>query len=106
LIVGGVVGFRFFTLLLFGNDDIAGIMASVDDSVKVARGGVMEVAAPLLVCLDCVVPALGALRIDEPTAFLSDVICVFYLDVGWGFTIHCCVHISVKWIKEVVIVVI
>jgi hypothetical protein len=41
----------------------------------------MEVIAPLLVCLDCAVPALGVLHIDEPTALLLDVICVFHLDV-------------------------
>ncbi|RLM84726.1 hypothetical protein C2845_PM04G11550 [Panicum miliaceum] len=106
LIVGWAVGFRFFTLLLPSNDDIAGVPTSVDDGAKVARGGVTEVAAPLLVRLDCTAPALGALRIDEPTAFLLDVICVFYLDVGWGFTIHCYVHGFVEWIKEVVIVVV
>jgi hypothetical protein len=43
LIAGGAVGFHFFTLLLPGNDDIAGIPASVDDGVKVARGGVVKV---------------------------------------------------------------
>jgi hypothetical protein len=69
-------------LLLRGNDDIAGISASVDDGTKVARGGVVEVTAPLLVCLDGAVPALSALRIDEPAVFLLDVICVFHLDVG------------------------
>jgi hypothetical protein len=42
----------------------------------------VEVTAPLLVHLDCAVPALGALRIDDPAAFLLDVICVFHLDVG------------------------
>jgi hypothetical protein len=106
LIVGGVVCFRFFTLLLPGNDDIAGVPASFNDGTKVARGGVMEVAAPLLIRLDRVVPALGLFHIDEPTTFLLDVIYVFYLDAGWGFTIHCCIHVFVKCIKEVVIVVI
>jgi hypothetical protein len=106
LIVGGAVGFHFFALLLPGNDDITGVSASVDDGMKVACGRVVEVAAPLLVRLDRVVPALGALRIDEPTAFLLDVIYVFYLDVGCGFTIYCYVHVFLKWINEVVIVVI
>jgi hypothetical protein len=69
LIVGGAVGFHFFALLLPGNDDIAGVPTSIDD-------GVMEVAAPLLVHLDRAVPALGALRIDEPTTFLLDVVCL------------------------------
>jgi hypothetical protein len=82
LIAGGAIGFHFYSLLLPGNDDITGIPASVDDGVKVARGGVVEVAAPMLVRLDRAVPALGALRIDEPTAFLLDISCVFYLDVG------------------------
>jgi hypothetical protein len=101
LIVGGAVGFHFFTLLLPRNDDIAGIPTSVDDSAEVARGGVVEVAAPLLVHLDRVLPAFDAFRIDEPTAF-----CVFYLNVVWEFTIHCCVLVFVEWIKEVVVVVI
>jgi hypothetical protein len=81
LIVGGAVGFHFFTLLLPGNDDIAGIPANVDGGTKVAHGGVVEVAALLLVRLDHTVPAFGAVRIAEPTAFLLDVICVFTLDV-------------------------
>jgi hypothetical protein len=38
LIVGGAVGFHFFALLLPGNDDIAGVPASVDDSAEVVRG--------------------------------------------------------------------
>jgi hypothetical protein len=41
LIVGGAVGFHFFTLLLPSNDDIAGVPPSVDDGAKVARGGVV-----------------------------------------------------------------
>jgi hypothetical protein len=106
LIVGGVVGFHFFMLLLPGNDDIAGVPTSVDDSVKVARGGDVEVAAPLLVHLNHTVPTLGTLRINEPTMFLLDVICIFYLDVIWEFNTHCCVHVFVEWIKEVVIVVV
>jgi hypothetical protein len=106
LIVGGAVGFHFFTLLLRGNDDIAGVPASIDDGAKVARGGVMEVSAPLLVHLNRAVPAFGTLRIDEPMAFLLDVICVFYLYAVWGFTIHCYVHVFVEWINEVVIVVV
>jgi hypothetical protein len=52
------------------------------------------------------VPALGTLRIDEPTAFLLGVIRGFYLDVVWEFKTHCCVHIFVEWNKEVVIVVV
>jgi hypothetical protein len=106
LIVGGAVGFHFFVLLLPSNDDFAGVPASVVDGAKVACGGVVEVASPLLVRLDRVVPALGALHIDEPMVFLLDVICVFYLDVGWGFTIHCCIHIFVEWIKELAVVVV
>jgi hypothetical protein len=66
----------------------------------------MEVTAPLLVYLDRVVPALGALRIDEPTTFFLDVVCIVYLDAGWGYTIHCCVQVFIEWIKEVVIIVI
>jgi hypothetical protein len=58
------------------------VPVGVADGAKVARGGVVEVAAPLLVHLDGAMPALGALRIDEPTVFLLDIICVFYLDVG------------------------
>jgi hypothetical protein len=64
------------------NDDIASVPTSVDDGVKVASGGVVEVAAPLLVRVDGAMPVLGVLHIDEPTAFLLDVICIFYLDVG------------------------
>jgi hypothetical protein len=79
--VGGAVGFHFFALLLPGNDDIVGVPARVDDSAEVARGGVVKVAAPLLVRLDRAVPAFGALRIDEPTTFLLDVIYVFHHDV-------------------------
>jgi hypothetical protein len=106
LIVGGAVGFHFFALLLPSNNDIGGVSASVDDSAEVASGGVIEVAAPLLVRPDCAVLAFGALRIDEPTAFLLDVICIFYLDVAWEFTIHCYVHIFIEWIKDVVIIVV
>jgi hypothetical protein len=106
LIVGGAVGFHFFALLLPCNDEIVGVLASFDDGAKVACGGVVEVAAPQLVCLNLAVPSFGTLRIDEPTMFLLDVICVFYLDVVWGFTIHCYVHIFIEWINEVVIIVI
>jgi hypothetical protein len=81
LIVGGVVGFHFFTLLLSSNVDIAGIPASVDDGAKVACGGVVEVASPMLVRLGRAVPVFGMLRIDETTAFLLDVIYIFYLEV-------------------------
>jgi hypothetical protein len=48
--MGGAVGFHSFALLLPGNDDIADVPASVDDSAEVAHGGVIEVAAPPLVC--------------------------------------------------------
>jgi hypothetical protein len=106
LIVGGAVGFHFFALLLPSNDVIASVPANVDDGAKVAHGGVVEVAAPLLVCLDHVVLAFGALRIDELTTFPLDVICIFYLDVVWEFNTHCYVHVFVEWIKEVVIIVI
>jgi hypothetical protein len=82
LIAGGAVGFHFFALLLPGNDDIAGVPASIDGGAKVTCGGIVEVAAPLLVHLDHTVLTLGALCIDEPTVFLLDVICVFCLDVG------------------------
>jgi hypothetical protein len=106
LIVGGAIGFHFFALPLPGNGDIASVPTNVDDGAKVARGGVVEVAAPLVVCLDCAVPAFGALCIDEFTAFLLGVICIFYLDVVLDLNTHCCVHIFVKWIKEVVIIVV
>jgi hypothetical protein len=82
LIMGGAVGFHFFTLLLPGNDDIASVPSSIDDGTKVTRGEVVEVPAPLLVCLDRPVPALGALRVDDLMAFLLDIIYVFYLDAG------------------------
>jgi hypothetical protein len=59
---------HFFALLLPGNDDIAGILASVNDGAEVACGGVVEVAAPLLVRLDRAVTVLGTLRIAEPTS--------------------------------------
>jgi hypothetical protein len=82
LIAGGAVGFHFLALLLLGNDDIAGVPVSIDDGMKVVRGVVVEVTAPLLVLLDGTMPALGALHIDEPVAFLLDVIYVVHLDVG------------------------
>jgi hypothetical protein len=82
LVVGGAMGFHFFALLLPGNDDIAGVSTSVDDGSKVTHGEVVEVTASLLVHLDGTVPSLGALRIDEPAAFLLGVICVVHLDVG------------------------
>jgi hypothetical protein len=106
LILGGVVGFHFFALLLPGNDDIASVPTNIDDGAKVARGGVVEVAFPPLVRLYLTVPAFGVLRIDELMAFIVDVICIFYLDVVWEFNTHCYVHIFVEWIKEVVIVVV
>jgi hypothetical protein len=105
LIMGGAVGFHLFMLLLLGNDDNASVPANVDYGAKVAHGGVIEVAALLLVRLDRVVLAFGALHIDEFTAFLLDVTCIFYLDVVWEFNTHCYVHIFVDWIKEVVIIV-
>jgi hypothetical protein len=46
LIMGGVVGFHFFTLLLPGNDDNASVPANVADGAKVTRGGIVEVASP------------------------------------------------------------
>jgi hypothetical protein len=76
------VVFHFFALLLPRDDDIAGVPASIDDGLKVTCGEVLEVTASLLVRLDSTVPVLGALRIDEPAAFLLDVICVVHLDVG------------------------
>jgi hypothetical protein len=82
LIVGVALGFHFFTLLLPGNDDIASVSANIDDGAKVARGGVVEVASPPLVHLNRAVPTFGALRIDEFTAFLLDVICIFYLELS------------------------
>jgi hypothetical protein len=106
LIVGGAVGFHFFMLLLPGNDDIAGVPASIDDSAEVTHEGVVEVAAPLLVRLNYAMPAFGALHVDELTTFLLDVIYAFYLDVVWEFTIHCYVHIFVEWINKVVVVVV
>jgi hypothetical protein len=66
----------------------------------------LEVAAPLLVRLDHVVPPFCAVCIDEPTTFLLDVICTFYLYVVWEFTVQCYVYIFVEWINEVVVVVI
>jgi hypothetical protein len=81
LIAGGAVGFHFIALLLPGNDVIESVPASFDDGTKVAHGGVVEVAAPLLVLLDCGA-CVGTLHIDEPTVFLLDVICVFCLDAG------------------------
>jgi hypothetical protein len=97
LIACGAVGFHFFMLLLRGNDDIAGVPTKIDDGMNVACGGVVEVATPLLVRLD---------RAEEPTAFLLDVICIFCLDAGWGYTVHCCIHVFIEWIKEVVIIVV
>jgi hypothetical protein len=82
LIAGGALGFHFFALWLPGNDDIVGVPTSIDDSTKVACGGVVEVTTPLLVRLDCVVPTLGTPHIDEPAVFLLDVIYIFHLDVG------------------------
>jgi threonine/homoserine/homoserine lactone efflux protein len=82
LIAGGAVGFHFYVLLPPGNDDIAGVPTSMDDGMKVARGVVVEITTPLLVHLDGAVPVLGALHDDEPAAFLLDVICIVYLDVG------------------------
>jgi hypothetical protein len=100
------VGYHFFALLLPSNDDMAGIPANVEDSAEIAHGGVVEIAAPLLVHLDCAVSAFGTLHMDELTAFLLDVICIFYLDVVWEFNTHCCVHVFAEWIKEVVVVVV
>jgi hypothetical protein len=80
--VGGAVGFHFFMLLPPDDDDIAGVPTSIDDGTKVARGVVVEVTAPLLGRLDGVVPTLGTLRINEPAAFLMDIICVVHLDAG------------------------
>jgi hypothetical protein len=95
LVAGGAIGFHFFVLLPSGNDDIAGVPASVDDGSKVIRGEVVEVTASLLVRLDGAVPALGALRIDEPVALLRDLIFIFRPDVGCGFPIHCFIHVVV-----------
>jgi hypothetical protein len=44
--VGGAVGFHFFALLLPSNDDIVGILTSVDDGAEVACGAVVRVATP------------------------------------------------------------
>jgi hypothetical protein len=106
MIVGGAIGLHLVALLLPGDDDVAGIPAGVDDSVEVTCEGVVEVAAPLLVCLDCAVPAFGTLHVDEFMMFLLDVLCIFYLDVVWEFNTHCYVHVFVELIMEVVIIVI
>jgi hypothetical protein len=39
--VGGTVGFHFFTLLPPSSDDIASVPASIDDGMKVPHGGVV-----------------------------------------------------------------
>jgi hypothetical protein len=106
MIVGGAVGLHVITLLLPGDDDVASVLADIDDGAEVTCGAVIRVATPPLVRLDHVVPTFSALHIDELTAFLLDVICIFYLDVVWQFNTHCCIHIFVKWIKEVVDIVV
>jgi hypothetical protein len=53
------------------HDDITGVPASIDDGMKVARGVVVQVTAPLPVCLDGAVPALGTLCIDDPAAVIA-----------------------------------
>jgi hypothetical protein len=51
LVACSAVGFHFFTLLPPGNNDIAGVPASVDDGSTITRGEVVEVMASLLVVL-------------------------------------------------------
>jgi hypothetical protein len=77
--VGGAIGLHLIALLLPGDGDIAGIPTGIDDGAEVTCRGVVEVASPPLVRLDCAVPAFSKLRIDEFTMFLLDVICIFYL---------------------------
>jgi hypothetical protein len=80
VIVGGAVDFHFFALLLPGDDDVAGIPASIDDGAEVSRGTIIEVALPSLVLLDHAVPTFSALCVPELAAFFLDVVFIFYLD--------------------------
>jgi hypothetical protein len=43
MIVGGAIDLHLIALLLPGDDDVAGVSASIDDSAEVTRGGVIGV---------------------------------------------------------------
>jgi hypothetical protein len=49
MIVGGAIGLHLVTLMLPGDDDVAGVPAGVDDSAEVACGAIVEVARLMLV---------------------------------------------------------
>jgi hypothetical protein len=48
MIVGGVVGLHLVMLLLPGDDDVASVLAVVEDSAEVACEAVVEVARLML----------------------------------------------------------
>jgi hypothetical protein len=106
LIVGGAVGFDLFVLLPPGNDDVAGVLANVDDGAEVARGAVEEVALPRLVHLDHAVLAFNALCVDDFAAFLLDIICIFYFHGVWKIETHGHIHALIEKVRDVVVVVV
>jgi hypothetical protein len=88
-----------------GDDDVVGVLGDVDDSVEVTRGGVIEVALPLLVLLDYVVPTFGTLCIPELVMLLLSVVSIFYHDGVCNVETHCRVHTLIERIRDVVVIV-
>jgi hypothetical protein len=79
-----------------GDDDIAGIPATIDDGAEVAHGTIIEVALPPLVLLNHAVPTFCALCVPELAVFLLDVVFIFYLDGVCNIKTRCHVRALVK----------
>jgi hypothetical protein len=82
MIRGRAVGLHLITLLLPGNDDLAGVPAGVDDSAEVPCGAVVEVARLMLVLFWYMLPARGTLGISEFLLLFLDVFFIFDLRVS------------------------
>lgn len=77
VIVGGAVIFHFHTFLLFGNDDIECIKASVDDMAEVVHGEVVEIAGLMPLLIYHVLPALSEFGLPKPAAFPLNGVFIF-----------------------------
>jgi hypothetical protein len=74
VLIGGIVGFYLDTLLLPGDDDIAGVLADVGDVAEICRGEVVEVAGLVLLSLHRVFYALGTFGVSGPASFSLNVV--------------------------------
>jgi hypothetical protein len=76
-LVGGAIGLHLVMLLLPSDDDVAGVLAGVDESAEYTHRGVVEVALPMLLLLDYVLLAFSVLCISNLAAFVSHTVFIF-----------------------------